>query len=70
MDFFAPELLLAVEIDGQSHKLKGQADEDRQRRLESLGIRFLRFEEMTVRKRLDEVVGAIDSWIVDHKPKG
>jgi very-short-patch-repair endonuclease len=64
MDFFAPDLMLAIEVDGSSHKLKGTDDEARQRRLEKLGIRFLRFTEMEVRKNLDGVVGAIDSWIL------
>ena len=63
VDFFAPELMLAVEIDGYSHKLKGAADDARQRELEELGIRFLRFKEIEVRNDLDAVVQAIDNWI-------
>lgn len=69
VDFFAPELMLAVEIDGSSHKLKGAADDVRQRSLEELGIRFLRFKEMEVRRDLDAVVQAIDNWIVVNGPK-
>ncbi len=63
VDFFAADLMLAVEIDGSSHTLKGEADERRQVRLESLGVRFLRFTEVQVRKDVDAVVGAIDLWI-------
>jgi very-short-patch-repair endonuclease len=63
VDFFATDLMLAVEIDGSSHTLKGEADERRQVRLESLGVRFLRFSEVQVRKDVDAVVGAIDLWI-------
>ena len=69
VDFFAPGLMLAVEIDGSSHKLKGPADDARQRRLEELGIRFLRFKEMEVRRDLDAVVQAIDNWIEANGPK-
>lgn len=69
VDFFAPRLMLAVEIDGSSHKLKGAADEARQRNLEELGIRFLRFKEMEVRRDLDAVVQAIDNWIAAHEAK-
>jgi very-short-patch-repair endonuclease len=63
LDFFSNELMLAVEIDGGSHKLKGEEDEERQRRLEALGIRFLRFSEAMVRADVDAVVQAIDNWI-------
>jgi very-short-patch-repair endonuclease len=69
VDFFAPELMLAIEIDGSSHKLKGAADNARQRDLEELGIRFLRFKEMDVRRDLDAVVQAIDNWIEANEPK-
>lgn len=69
MDFFAPELMLAIEIDGASHKLKGVEDEERQRRLESLGLRFLRYKESIVRTRLDAVVQEIDNWIEANTPR-
>lgn len=69
VDFFAPELMLAVEIDGRSHKLKGSADDARQRLLEGLGIWFLRFQEMEVRRDLDAVVQSIDNWIEANVPK-
>lgn len=69
VDFFAPTLMLAIEIDGSSHKLKGWDDEERQTRLEHLRIRFLRFDDAMVKARLDDVVGAIDNWIADNKPR-
>ena len=67
VDFFAPDLMLAIELDGISHRLKGAEDADRQGRLEALGVRFLRFEEGTVRSSLDYVVAAIDAWIRVHR---
>jgi len=69
VDFFAPELMLAIEIDGGSHKLEGREDDERQSKLEALGIRFLRFEEKAVRSRLDDIVQAIDDWIVANEAK-
>lgn len=69
VDFFAPELMLAVEIDGSSHKLKGVDDDARQRYMEGLGIRFLRFKEIEVRRDLDAVVQSIDNWIVANGPR-
>jgi very-short-patch-repair endonuclease len=69
VDFFSHELMLAVEIDGRSHKLKGLEDEIRQQKLESLGIRFLRFDDGEVTVNLDGVVRAIDNWIDAYGPQ-
>jgi very-short-patch-repair endonuclease len=69
VDFFSHELMLAVEIDGFSHKLKGPEDDERQRALEALGIRFLRFPDKLVKTDLDAVVLAIDNWIEANRPK-
>lgn len=69
VDFFSPELMLAVEIDGDSHRLKGAEDEARQRRLETLGIRFLRFDDAAVKTSLDGVIAAIDAWIEANEPE-
>lgn len=70
VDFFAADLMLAIEIDGESHDLKGRRDEARQRRLESLGIRFLRFDDALVKSDLDAVVRMIDGWIETNRAKG
>ena len=63
VDFFAPELMLAVEIDGDSHQFKGGEDVDRQQKLEAMGIRFLRFTDRQVKTNIDGVVREIDDWI-------
>jgi very-short-patch-repair endonuclease len=42
LDFYCPEKRLAVEIDGEVHQAQGAADEERQKALESMGIRFIR----------------------------
>ena len=63
VDFFAPKLMLAVEIDGDSHRFKGREDIERQRELEALGIRFLRFDDLQVKTRINSVIQAIDDWI-------
>ena len=65
VDFFAPAAMLAVEIDGDSHRLKGPEDDERQRRLEALEVRLLRFDDRLVKTDLDAVVRAIDHWIED-----
>lgn len=71
VDFYCKELRLAIEIDGWSHALKGARDVARQKRLESLGVRFLIFTEQEVVAGLQPVVDQIEMWIrqqTDGKP--
>jgi very-short-patch-repair endonuclease len=56
VEFYCHELKLAIEIDGNSHDEKQETDEIRQRRLETLGITFLRFDDLDVKKRLGWVL--------------
>jgi very-short-patch-repair endonuclease len=63
VDFFAPELMLAVEIDGDTHRFKEQEDIERQQKLEALGISFLRISDRRVKTGIDYVIHAIDDWI-------
>ena len=63
VDFYCPELMLAIEIDGNSHGLKGPNDVDRQCRLESLGVRFIRFDDRMVKKEMPSVLSSIEGWI-------
>ena len=68
VDFYCKKLMLAIEIDGSSHDSpEAQArDRERQTRLESLGVRFLRFREEEVRSRVEEVLEIIENWIRNH----
>ena len=68
VDFFCSELSLAIEIDGASHDEKIEYDEDRQRKLESLGVKFLRFTDREVKTNLYGVVTTIEEWIDAHVP--
>jgi very-short-patch-repair endonuclease len=45
LDFYCPCLKLAIEVDGDSHFVRGaeEYDRTRQEHIESYGIRFLRF---------------------------
>jgi len=66
-DFFCARLMLAVEIDGASHLERTEEDKRRQRKLERLGIRFLRFRDDEVKKDLGAVVDVIKQWILEHR---
>ena len=67
VDFFCNELMLAIEIDGCSHNEKSEEDRIRQAKLESLGIRFLRFHDSDIKKNIQGVLWVIEDWIRNHK---
>ena len=67
VDFFCYELMLAIEIDGESHVHKIEEDQIRQQRLESLGIFFLRFSDHDIKNNIDGVLKRIESWVEDFE---
>jgi very-short-patch-repair endonuclease len=69
IDFFCNELMLAIEIDGDSHRDENVFKNDvrRQNRLEELGISFLRFTDLQVKTDMRSVLDTISGWIEVHK---
>ncbi|BBO18781.1 endonuclease domain-containing protein [Candidatus Brocadia pituitae] len=67
VDFFCNALMLAIEIDGVSHENKGVEDRTRQAKLESLGVRFIRFYDSDIKKNIQGVLWVIEDWIRKHK---
>ncbi len=61
LDFYAHRIKLAIEIDGGIHSTEDvkKNDLERQNRLESLGIQFLRFSTKEVEKEPDKVLDKI-----------
>jgi very-short-patch-repair endonuclease len=61
LDFYCPELKLAIEVDGDSHFVAGAQDYDRDRQeyIEEFGIRFLRFTNTDVIENIDGVCQVI-----------
>ena len=55
IDFYCPELRLAIEIDGDSHYTEdaNQTDIQRQMRIEAFGIHFLRFTNREIYENLE-----------------
>ncbi|MGC4057483.1 MAG: DUF559 domain-containing protein [Chitinophagaceae bacterium] len=63
VDFYCKELMLAIELDGNSHECKVVSDRERQKNLEALGVAVLRFSEREAREDIVNVVRAIEAWI-------
>ncbi|MBI4680921.1 MAG: endonuclease domain-containing protein [Nitrospirae bacterium] len=62
VDFYCSKLKLILEIDGEIHNYKFEADRLRQKKLESLGLSFLRFTDMEVKKDIYNVLRTIEGW--------
>ncbi len=65
VDFYCKDLKLAIEVDGSIHFKQGhpERDEKRQRRLESLGIKVIRFSDADVKNNLGQVLDDIQDEI-------
>ena len=61
VDFYCPKARLAIEIDGDSHFEPNavRKDEIRQKYIESLGIKVIRFTNLEVRQNLEAVIEKI-----------
>jgi len=68
VDFYCKELRLAIEIDGESHEHEYRFENDikRQQRLENLGVRFLRFDDIEVKRKINNVLNVIYDWILQE----
>ncbi|HZY38816.1 MAG TPA: endonuclease domain-containing protein [Mucilaginibacter sp.] len=67
VDFYCKQLMLAIEIDGISHNNEEASvkDEVRQKRLESLGVRFIRFIESEMKYDMVNVIRALEAKIIE-----
>ena len=66
VDFYCKDLMLAVEIDGESHYGNEARDEKKDRRLNELGVTVLRFDDTEVVHKLDNVLRKIEEWIDEN----
>ena len=66
VDFFCNELMLAIEIDGESHYGNEKYDEMRQKEIEKLGVKFLRFDDSEIYFNLPNVIKTIEDWVDAH----
>ncbi len=65
VDFYCKEFQLVIEIDGESHTHDDAPEKDleRQQRLEALGVKFIRFEDLDIKKNLNWVMNELLYWI-------
>lgn len=54
---------MAIEIDGDTHTYRYDYDDERQEALEKLGVHFLRFDDIEVKKDMFNVLRVIEDWI-------
>jgi very-short-patch-repair endonuclease len=68
VDFYCKPLNLVIEVDGDIHLEEAVRlrDEERQAVIEKLDLRFLRFEDVLVRRNIDVVLDDITKWIIKH----
>ena len=67
VDFYCKALNLVIEIDGSSHDNKYEQDLHRQKELEDLGLRILRFKDLEVKRDMNNVMRVIGIWIDENK---
>jgi len=69
VDFYCPELRLAIEVDGDSHFQKGAYEYDGQREkyIKQFNVRFLRFTNLEVYNNLNDVLDAVVIWIEENR---
>ncbi len=70
VDFYCPELKLAIEIDGDVHGYNSRTvyDKQRQKDIESLGIKVLRYTNNDVIKNINGVLHDIITTIPQSPP--
>jgi very-short-patch-repair endonuclease len=63
LDFYCPKIRLGIELDGEIHKEKILYDKDREKYLESLDIKIIRFQNDDVLKNTKETLNELRSKI-------
>lgn len=69
LDFFCYDLLLGIEVDGYSHDIVEVYNKDRikEKRINELGITILRFSDFEVLKDMENVIRAIEFYILEFE---
>ena len=70
LDFYCPDLKLAIEVDGPVHEQQKAKDEVRDARLSEDGICVLRFQNHEIFTDLENVLVRIQKYLVDDGMSG
>ena len=68
VDFYCADAGLVIEIDGAVHDEQREQDEARQARLETLGLRVLRFKNESIMTSLRDVLNSIAQSVENNSP--
>lgn len=68
-DFYCKKLSLVIEIDGYTHNIKQIKDKERQNKMEKMGLKFLRFDDMEVKFDILNVIRKIEDFMVDFEKR-
>ena len=63
LDFYAPEIKLAIELDGSDHRKNEEYDKTRSEYLFSQNIKVIRFWNFEIEESLDKVIDSIKKEI-------
>lgn len=69
LDFACRKLKMAIEIDGYSHNFTLDRDQEKDKFLNDIGYTVLRFEEMEVRKDINNVIKTLEGTIKELENK-
>ena len=69
LDFFCYELMLGIEVDGYSHEFLEVYNKDtvKEKRMNQLEITVLRFTDEQVLKDMENVLRAIEFYIIEYE---
>lgn len=70
VDFYCHKARLVIELDGEVHNEREQADYDRGRtyEIESFGLRVIRFTNDQIEKHFEDVLKEIQKRLVEQSP--
>ena len=63
VDFYAPQIKLAIEVDGISHLGKEAYDLSRQKYIEKFGIKVIRFTDEEINGNPDKIINIIEEEV-------
>jgi very-short-patch-repair endonuclease len=67
VDFYCYEIGIIVEIDGISHRDKGEYDQKRDEYLESYGLKILHIPDQNVKQNMNNVIDWLEQELLKRK---